>query len=30
MSDNGLITLQSTHDFSTTLDRFVTALEERT
>ena len=29
MPDNGLITLQSTRDFSTTLERFVTALEER-
>jgi uncharacterized protein (DUF302 family) len=29
MPDNGLITLQSVHDFATTLARFVTALEER-
>jgi len=29
MPDNGLITLPSAHDFATTLERFVTALEER-
>ncbi len=29
MPDNGLITQQSTHGVSTTLERFVTALEER-
>ena len=27
MSDNGLVTLQSAHDFATTLDRLTTALE---
>jgi uncharacterized protein (DUF302 family) len=27
MADSGLITLKSTHDFNTTLDRLVTALE---
>jgi uncharacterized protein (DUF302 family) len=29
MPDNGLITLQSAHDFTTTLERFVSALEDR-
>jgi uncharacterized protein (DUF302 family) len=29
MPKNGLITLQSAHDFGTTLERFVTALKEK-
>jgi uncharacterized protein (DUF302 family) len=29
MADNGLITVQSVHDFGTTLERFITTLEEK-